>query len=608
MLKQFLLIFTLFLTTLLQAQQPGLQQYIGQDKVLLVANFHPHNSYQKIDKNTKNNYKINEMIAPMLIRLTGAPPSEENIKKVSQQISDPAKVGMSLKDDLYIWVQQPNGVDKSLYENDENAYILNFILPVTDGKKFRKFLDGLLDEDRLKEVVKMGPVSSLINDEMLLMWDDKRLILSMSTIQYSFFEEMEEFEARRNKLLQQHAKSLINLDSKKSLATNKEYLATIDKTADFNIWVNYDNLNNDPNIYPREVRGLMQSLASLTEGNRISAKGFFRNGELEVISNFKSNDAIQRMMERGYNKGGLNQKFYKYIDNTNLMGLYTMSTNTKGLMTSYGEEIYKAFQESDAPESKIVVNMLDIMDIFLDEEEIYSLFQGDIVVAVNDLRIIEIERSDFQYNDEEDKWDEVKVKEEEVMPIATMMLNMGNAQNIQHFIDLGVNTDILTEQQKGVWVVKEVKEETGVDFYIITHDDLLLFSNDANLVKNLNSGFPKSKQLPTAMVKELAQYTQYGFIDMSKISDMVKKTYERIEDDAPNEIMEMAKIFQHFEVKSYLPQGANTKTDLHIQFQDKDTNVLSLMFKGLGELIPTGGMEEKIEEEEEVEEEGVKRL
>lgn len=608
MFKQLLLISALFLTTLLQAQQSGLQQYIGQDKVLLVANFYPNNSYQKIDKDTKNNYKIHEMMAPMLIRLADGNPSEENIKKVSQQLSDPAKVGMSFKDDLYIWVQQPNGIDKNLYENDENAYLLNFILPVTDGKKLRKFLDGLLDEDRMKEVVKMGPVSSLINDEMLLMWDEKRLILSMSTIQYSFFEEMEEFEARRNKLLQQHAKSLIKLDSKKSLATNKEYQAIVDKTADFNVWVNYDNFNNDTNIYPREVRGLMQSLASLTKGNRINAKGFFRNGELEVISNFKSNDAIQRMMEKGYNNRGLNQKFYKYIDNTNLMGLYTMSTNLKGFMTSYGEEIYKAFQESDAPESKIVVNMLDIVDIFLDEEEIYSLFQGDVAVAVSDLRIIEVEHSDFQYNDEEDKWDEVKVKKEEVMPIATMMFNMGNAQNIQHFIDLGVNTDVLTEQQKGVWVVKEVKEQTGIDFYIITHDDLLLFSNDANLVENLNSGFPKSKQLSAAMVKELAQYTQYAFIDMNKISTVVKKTYERIEDEAPNEIMEMAKTFQHFEAKSYLPQGANTKTNLRIQFQDKDTNVLSLMFKGLGELIPTGGMEEKMEEEEEVEEKGVKRL
>lgn len=609
MLKQLLFISTLFLTTFcLQAQQSGLQQYIGQDKVLLVANFYPNTSYQKIDKETRNDFKINELAAPMLLRIAGGEANEENIEKVSQQLSDPAKVGLSFKDDAYIWVQQPSGIDKELYENDQNAYLFNFTIPVTDGKKFRKFLNELMAEERLKDITKTGSANTLMNDNLLLLWDDKHLVLSISTVEYSFFEEREEFEVRRTKFLEQHAKSLANLDSKKSLASNKEYQTTVDKTADFNVWVNYDNFNNDPNLYPREIRGLMESLASLTEGNRISAKGFFRNGELEVVSNFKANEAMQRMWQKGFTQDGLDQKFYKYIDNTNLMGLYTLSSNTKGLMTSYGEEIYKAFQASDDPESKIILNMIDIVDIFLDEEEIYELFQGDVVVAVNDLRIVEVERADFKYNEEEDKWEEVKVKEQEVMPIATMMLNMGNAQNIQHFIDLGVNTNQLTEKQKGVWVVKEVQDAVGIEFYIIAHDDLLFFSNDANLVKNLKSGFPKSKQLSAAAIQDLSQYSSYAFIDMTNISDVVKKTYEKIEDDAPNEIMELAKVLNRFEVKSYLPKGPNTQTDLRIQFQDKETNVLSLMIKGMSQYLMAGDSVEENIEEEEKEEEGVKKL
>ena len=608
----FTMLFVCSGTLWLGAQSQDLQQYIGQENVFLVFNFSPNATYEKLGKETRDAYDINEMLAPMVLRLAGAEATEESIKKVSKQLEDPAKVGVVMDGQAYFWVQQPTGVEMALYEKDASPFMINFALPVSDQKKFRNFLNSLMPKEIQEKIGKMGSGEGLINDGMLLQWDKKHLVLASSTIEYNFYEEMDEFLARREKIMQQHSDMLLKIDAKSSLASDKEYQAGLNKEADFNMWFNYDHFEQDPGIYPREVRGLMRSLASLTKGNRINIHGFFRNGMLEVAADFQMNDAIKRMTDVGYKKGGIDTKFYRYIDKTNLMGLFTMSTNTTALFKAYGEEIYKAFQESDARESELVVNGLDIVDIFLDEEEIYGLFQGDVAVAVNDLRVVQVERSDFQYDEEADQWDEVTVTEEEVIPIATMMASMGNAQNIQHFIDLGATLGLLTKQSEGVWTVKEIKEETGMDFYIITHDDLLMFSNDAELPKNLKSGVPKGKQLSAASIKELSACTQYLSIDMTKISEVTKSVYERTKDKAPNEIMEVAKILDRMDIKSYYPNGNVMESDFILQFQDKETNVLDLMFEGASRFLLQGeSMEpgETPQEEEEVEEEeGVKRL
>lgn len=608
MLKQLLFIASLILCTALaaKAQKANLQQSIGKENVLLVVNFKPYDSYQKIDKETQKEYQINEILAPMILRLAGAEISEERVEKVAKQLADPSKAGLSVKGDVYFWIQKPNGVDKELYENEANPYLFNFILPISDHKKFHSFLSSVVTEEHMQEVAKVGPSNTMINDGTLLLWNDSRMILSTSSIEYNFFEEMSEFEERRSKILFQHSKSLLNTDAGKSLATDTEYQAARNQEADVSLWLNYDNLEPDATIYPVPMRSLMSSLGSLTEGSRISAHAFFRNGEVEVLSNFKMNDAIKRMTDKGYKKGGLNKKFYRYIDQTNLMGLYTLSTNTTGLMTSYGEEVYKAFQESDAPESKIVVNILDIVDIFFDEEEVYGLFEGDMAVAVTDLRVMEIERTDFQYDEESDQWNEVAVTEEAVMPIATMMFSLGDPANIQHFIDLGVNMGGLTKHKEGVWIVKDSKRELGMDLYVIMHDGLLMFSNDNNVTSALASGLAKNKQLPAATINAFSNYTQYAFFDVSKISKVTKKTYERIKQEAPNDLMELANIVDRLEVKSYYPEGNTFKTDFYADMHDEKSNALSLMLKGLGEIVPRGnsGMT-PVEEEEEKD---VKRL
>lgn len=613
MIKNFALVFLAVLwASMAFAQQSTMQRFIDQEQVVFVVNMHPGQTYNKLNKETKDKYKVNELIAPMLLQFAGGEPSEALVKKVSAQLADPSKAGVNVKDDVYMWGQRPTTKNEELYKAaDASAMMINMVIPVTDSKKFKNFLNDIMSEQRQKEVVIVGANSTVLSNDMVITWNSQRVIISGTTMEYSFFEEREEFDTRRNKALLQHALDLTKVDPKKSLEGNKNFQGALDKEADMSFWADYGKLMIDPSMMPMEMRGLLNALSELTEQTIFSGQGYFRNGEAEIKTSMSLNPSMKRVTDAAYSKGGLNKKFFKYVDKTNLMGLYGFSMDLKSFMMTYGQEIHRVFKEQDTKETRLAVNMMDIVDIFLDEEEIYELLTGDMMIALTDMRVIQREVSDFKYNEESDSWEEETEMVDDVMPIVNMMFSYGNETNIRHFIDLGVNMGGLVKQQEGVWTAPAAKEEIGVDFYVILKDGILMMTNDDQIAKNIN-GFPATRQLPLSSVTEMSNYVMYGMLDAAQISRVAQKAYAKNKDNMPNEVMELEKVFSKIEFKSTAPNNQDFKTNLYVRMKDQDTNALQFMLDNVEKMMNGGSSRSdqapRDVEEEEIEEDGVKRL
>ncbi len=407
---------------------------------------------------------------------------------------------------------------------------------------------------------------------------------------------------------------LTKVDPKKSLEGNKNFQLSLDKTADMSFWMDYSKFMINSDMIPKEMRSLYDALAELTDEMILSGQGYFRAGEAEIKTSFSLNENMQRVMSAGYNKKGLNKKFFKYIDKTNLMGLYSGSVDLKGFMMAYGTEIHRVLKKQDTKETRIAINMMDIVDIFLDEEEIYSLFTGDFAFALTDMRVVNREVADFKYNEESNSWEEETETVEEVMPIMTMMMTYGNKTNLQHFIDLGVNMGGLIKTQEGVWTVPEFKKDLGMDLYIVLKDGLMMMTNDDQIAKNID-GLPATKQLPLASMTEMSNYIQYGMLDARQISRVAQKVYADKEDNMPNEIMELEKVFSRVEFKSDNYSGKDVKTNLYFRMRDQDANALQFLLDNIENLMSgvnkssgSAPMEEYEEIDDSEDEEGVKRL
>ncbi len=617
MIKNFALtLLALLWTSMAFSQQSTMQRFIDKEQVVFVMNMHPGSTYDKLNKETKDKYKINEVIAPMLLQFAGGQPSEELVKKVAAQLEDPSKVGINIKDDVYMWGQRPTTRSEELYKSsDVNVMMVNTVIPVTNSKKFESFLEEIMSADSKKDIVTKGKNSMVLRNDVIATWNSERVIIAGTTMEHNFFEDYDEYKMRRSSALTMHVEDLIKLDPKQSLEGDKSFAASLDKEADMSFWADYGNLIMDPSMMPREARGLFEALSKLTDKTIFTGQGYFKQGEAQIKTSMSMNESMKRVTDAAYGKGGMNKKFFKYIDKTNLMGLYTFSMDLKGFMMTYGQEIHRVLKEQDTKETRIAMNLMDIVDIFLDEEETYELLTGDMMIALTDMRVTKREVSDFQYNEETNDWEEQTEMVEEVMPVMNLMMAYGNETNIRHFIDLAVNVGGLEKKQEGVWIVPEIKEKAGTEVFIILTDGILMITNDDQVAKNLK-GFPASKQLPAATVNEWSGYVMYAMLDATKISEVAQKAYAKQEGGVPNEIMELEKVLDKIEVKSMSPENEGFQNNLYVKLKDKNTNALQFILDN-AEKMMTGGRssssheekepEEKYEDVEE-EEEGVKRL
>lgn len=592
-------------TQLLVAQEKSMQRFIAKDKAAFVVTLSPYKTYNKLDTTTTNKYNVSEMLAPMLLGMAGGDQSEENIKKVEQDLADNKKVGLNTQQDIYIWAQRPDKMN----EDDPEALFINLVVPVTDGDKFRSFLDQLFGADKIKSMIPKGDALNMVHNGMLINWNKERLIITGSTSEQSFFEEREEFEARQSQMYLDHATSLGTVTLANSLAKDAEYQNQIQKEADFSLWMDYNNLMPPLAQMPMQSRELIGSLYELIGGIKLSGHGYAKKGVGEFIATMYANESMARVFNQAYNLR-VNKDFFKYLDNTNLMGMYSFAMSPKGFMDAYSSEIQKALKKSK--EGTLVANMFDIVDIFIDEEEIYTLLKGDMLFAVTDIKVMDRKSSDFEYNEETDKWEEIETMVKEPMPMAVMMLSYGSEENIMKFIDLGANAGVLSKRADGVWAVGGVKEEIGVDLFIIVKDGVLMFTNDENITKNLN-GLPKNKQMSAKDIKEVTSLVQYGFLDADKMIAASKKTMKEMGQVFPDELAIVEENLSRFEIKTFAPEGNQIKSDIRLIFKDKNANSLQIMVDGMLKVMESemGGRNEgPIYDDQEIDEEedGTKKL
>lgn len=594
-------------TQLLFAQTPSVQEYISKDKAAFILNLSPYSTYKKLDTATTNKYNISELLTPILWGMAGnEAQSEEKLKSIQESLANPETMGLETQKEVYFWAQKPGDTQNELYAGETNPMFINIVLPITDGAKFRKFLDNLFGEEKTKVMIPSGNAMNLIHDKTLVNWNNKRLIISVSTIQQSFFEDAAAYESRIIQILLQHANALGLVTPETSIAKDAEYQKHLHKDSDFDVWMDYNNFMPSIETVPAEFRELYQSIIAFAGDIKIGGNGFVKKGELEFLMEMYTSDAMSRVLNAGY-KTTLNKNFFKYLDNTNLMGMYSISMNVDGFMRAYGSELYKILETTK--EGTLITNALDIVDIFVDEDEIYQLFKGDMVMAMTDLKIVERTSTDFEYNEEEDKWNEVTSSKKEVLPVMVMMMSC-NEENILKFIKLATNAGALSKRDEGVWLIPGGMENLGFDVFVILQGGILMFTNDENLVTNAKSGIAKNKQMPSKDAKALSSYVQYVVLDAGKIAAAVKKAYESMDEELPRGVNGIEKTIQKFEIKTLKPNGNELMTEFRLKMTDPNANVLQTIVDGflkMSEMDFDKGSSPSFEEAP-VEEDGTKKL
>jgi len=272
---------------------------------------------------------------------------------------------------------------------------------------------------------------------------------------------------------------------------------------------------------------------SFTDGMRMYAKIDFKQDVVELNYDMKYSDKVSEIFNK-VKKKKISKNFLKYMSK-DLMGYYAVGIDVEG----YSEGV-KSLLKKNLPEIPVygetAVSTIDILDIIIDEKAIYDLFTGDIILAINGFKDMEVIHKTYDYDDEFNRIEIIDTSMQK-MPEVLYMMGIGNQKDVNKIVRVLVNTKVV-KQEGNIYIVdtKEVK----LPVYFSISDGILFVSNNKDYVKKPTI-YTTQNQLGREHAKLFKKNTFVAYGDISGIADYFSKEGPKSEE---NMLIETGKKFQ----------------------------------------------------------------
>lgn len=194
---------------------------------------------------------------------------------------------------------------------------------------------------------------------------------------------------------------------------------------------------------------------------------------LKLQGSVDLNEEMDRIIRPIY-KNKMNRKFAKYIPE-NHIGYLSMNINAQSYLKALPtmmEYIYGSFHYSIGEMSGIIATALDIA---LDEKAIANVMGGDHVLFITEMKKVQKEYIDYEYNEENYDYKEIKKTKDDYIPTFLWMFTSKDQRIYHRILELGQSKEKVI-QTDGIY--KIIDNPSDELMYILFKDDIVFVSND----------------------------------------------------------------------------------------------------------------------------------
>lgn len=194
---------------------------------------------------------------------------------------------------------------------------------------------------------------------------------------------------------------------------------------------------------------------------------------LKLQGSVRLNEEMERMVRPIY-KNKMNRKFAKYIPE-NHIGYFSLNINSESYLKTLPKMIeywYGPFSYSIGEWSGIIATVLDVA---LDEKAIAKVMGGDHVLFINEMKKVQKEYIDYQYDQENYDYKEIKKTKDDYIPTFLWMFTSKDQRLYRKILELGESKEKVT-QTDGIYKITESPRAEII--YILFKDDIVFVSND----------------------------------------------------------------------------------------------------------------------------------
>ena len=309
-------------------------------------------------------------------------------------------------------------------------------------------------------------------------------------------------------------KKIMNSDGSASVGKNPKFMLAQAKKTDANLWLDYSSVIG---MYMDEMGGysndevamFTEMMGSMYDDTYMSIGVNFDHGAVNFNVDSYANSEMMKFYQESTD-AKFNKKFHKYIPGENLMGYWSFNINVENTFNGY-KDMFTPMLNNVPMYGSMTNDVMDIMDIFIDEEAIYDLWKGDVLFAVTGLKDIEKTVTTYEYDEEFNK-KEVQKTYTQKLPEFVMMSSYGNEENVMKFIKLGEKTPFV--ERKGHYF-KATVPEADMDVYLALHKGIMFFTNNIDLIENrLSKGYSKKERMSKAQCKQIKNNSMVFYWDI----------------------------------------------------------------------------------------------
>lgn len=592
-----------FLTSLSQ------NNFIGNNlpsDVMMVVNFNLKKIHSSVDLDRIKNLDLIEFAYSM-----GKKNAGEDSTIIKRFYKDPNYYGINLESSVSFGFRQI----EDEYGNKDLKVVT--VLDLSKAKKFEKLLKIIFDEGTEYQdfLEAEGSFKIYKSKSLAYIWNKTNLYLV--PIDYSNRETIDE-----------ELENIVKLTTATSLATNKSFLNSNILKDDIHFWMDYDKFL----LMQQEEMEKIESKKRLFNMDLERIKGTeadfglnFKDGQIVIDAISKVNTILKNENGKIYSKK-VNPEFFNYIEADSLIGFYSMAldinemkssleSNYKNLLDTLEQTVQRAIIETSLDSNKTIValrkqldtdtiewsesvklndsiatitteltnlameNINTTVDSTFDafdmtRQDAWNLFAGDFLIASTGVyQVIDtIKTIEFGENEDgEAVYQDVEKTVKSPRPLFLTMATINLVDKCQNALSKLESEGIIKKQDDYFYV-----SVTKYDFFIKLNGDVLIFTNDKNIVtKNHKQGENMfGTVVNTEIVSKSTSSPIYIHVDLDKIIKNVAK-----EGSTPemylNPVMET---FDTFEVFSSLLANNDLNSASQLNFKKKDDNAVHIIF------------------------------
>ncbi|MEX2483970.1 MAG: hypothetical protein WED10_05415 [Brumimicrobium sp.] len=311
-----------------------------------------------------------------------------------------------------------------------------------------------------------------------------------------------------------------SLEKGESLAkSDQDFESTREQLADGAVYLNSSLMNSrQPDYY--SYNPYLKAVNKFND--QIWQSGYlnFTKTGVTIDWNTHADDKFMKVIEASLSTK-VNTDLLAYIpETTQGFGIYNL--NGLGAYNEMKETYMPILDDSKNPEYLLASAIWSTIDELVDEEAIFDIYTANMFVTYNGMQKMMLEKTTYDYDEETYEYTEKTENYEEMVPVMSFGIHTEKAYLLEKYMKAWEAYDDFDMEKIDGYYKLEKGPIGGMAYYLAIIDDIILVTNDEDLVKNNLNGYGKNALSGDAYKKAKNSRFIYAKLDMSNFPEDLK--------------------------------------------------------------------------------------